>query len=75
MPQHIIEILADDNGNTGPGAYWHDCEEGPFDSQEQAEDFAQAEVGVPWRVRELPARAARAGTTAKNKAAPRKRRN
>jgi hypothetical protein len=31
-------------------ASWHDSGEGPFNTSEEAEDFAKAEIGVPWRV-------------------------
>ena len=29
---------------------WRDTGEGPFESREAAEDFAKAEVGLPWLV-------------------------
>ncbi len=29
---------------------WHDSNEGPFTTRDEAERFAQAECGVEWRV-------------------------
>jgi len=29
---------------------WTDCLEGPFDSREEAEEFAAAEVGLPYQI-------------------------
>ena len=32
------------------GERWHDIGEGPFESQQEATDYANAEVGLPWIV-------------------------
>ncbi len=32
---------------------WSDSGEGPFDSEEMATDFAEAECGVEWRVKQI----------------------
>jgi hypothetical protein len=32
------------------GQRWHDVGEGPWDNQQDAIDFANAEVGLPWIV-------------------------
>lgn len=32
------------------GQEWRDCGEGPFENEQDARDFAEAECGVEWRV-------------------------
>jgi hypothetical protein len=33
-----------------PHRRWHDVGEGPFENQQEAVDFANSEVGLPWIV-------------------------
>jgi hypothetical protein len=33
--------------------YWIDCEEGPWDTEDGAREFAEAEVGVWWLIAKL----------------------
>ena len=39
---------------TAENPEWHDCGEGPFPSAAAARRFAEAEVGVEWRVVPAP---------------------
>lgn len=47
MPKYVIETLQDDG-------FWEKLGEGPFDTYEEAQLFAAAEVGVQYNIVEVP---------------------
>jgi hypothetical protein len=55
MP-YIIEVrtpVDENNYHAVDGPWsdaWHDIGEGPFESREEAEEYAAAEVGLPYRI-------------------------
>jgi hypothetical protein len=51
----VNEALAAELVALANGQRWRQLGEGPFDTQEQAEDFRDAEVGVVARVRQTEA--------------------
>lgn len=58
MDEIVREVLthcADGQGNPFVRAWcdrvlWKDSEEGPFQTLDHADEFARAEVGVPWKI-------------------------